>query len=278
MVPPRPPGRGERQHPGGLAAVAYRIFLLGVSPPIVRWSLWPGLVGDERGVVAETAARRAARSTSVPSQRASKICSCAVGVDSLRGRRRRRRGGCRRRHRLRAAACRGSLVAGLVSGIAGGVDPRCAAEALGLDPRVVGERSLAGGGVGGARLDQRVGLEALAGLRWQLDRRATAAARPPAAVPSISAACGGCGWRGWSRRFAQAASAPAPPAGGAIPSSASAPQLIEGGPRERRPLGRHLDLDQAAVAGHHHVGVDFGAGSPRRSRGRRARGRRPCRR
>src|SRR3954452_15770984 len=37
-------------------------------------------------------------------------------------------------------------------------------------------------------------------------------------------------------------------------------QLVERGAGERRPLRRRLHLDQAAVAGHHHVGVDFGVG------------------
>src|SRR3954468_13169326 len=37
-------------------------------------------------------------------------------------------------------------------------------------------------------------------------------------------------------------------------------KLVKGGARERGPLRRRLHLDQAAVAGHHHVGVDFGIG------------------
>src|SRR4051812_18374183 len=37
-------------------------------------------------------------------------------------------------------------------------------------------------------------------------------------------------------------------------------KLVKGGARERGPLRRRLHLDQAAVAGHHHVGVDFGVG------------------
>src|SRR4051795_2264687 len=37
-------------------------------------------------------------------------------------------------------------------------------------------------------------------------------------------------------------------------------QLVERGARERGALRRRLHLDQTAVAGHHHVGVDFGMG------------------
>src|SRR3954454_22153174 len=46
----------------------------------------------------------------------------------------------------------------------------------------------------------------------------------------------------------------------ADPELGQAQQLIERSARERRPLRRRLHLDQAAVAGHHHVGVDFGVG------------------
>src|SRR5947199_5636590 len=37
-----------------------------------------------------------------------------------------------------------------------------------------------------------------------------------------------------------------------------AQKLVKRGARERGPLRRRLHLDEAAVAGHHHVGVDFG--------------------
>jgi hypothetical protein len=37
-----------------------------------------------------------------------------------------------------------------------------------------------------------------------------------------------------------------------------AEQIVQRGARERRPLGGRLHLDQAALAGHHHVGVDLG--------------------
>src|SRR4051794_24695423 len=37
-------------------------------------------------------------------------------------------------------------------------------------------------------------------------------------------------------------------------------KLVQRGARERRPLRRRLHLDEAAVAGHHHVGIDFGVG------------------
>src|SRR5882757_10010668 len=37
-------------------------------------------------------------------------------------------------------------------------------------------------------------------------------------------------------------------------------QLVQRGARKRRPLGRRLHLDQAALAGHHDVGVDLGVG------------------
>src|SRR3954464_11871654 len=46
----------------------------------------------------------------------------------------------------------------------------------------------------------------------------------------------------------------------ADPELGQAQQLIQRGARERRPLRRRLHLDEAAVAGHHHVGVDFGVG------------------
>src|SRR6188768_183749 len=39
-----------------------------------------------------------------------------------------------------------------------------------------------------------------------------------------------------------------------------AQQLVQRGAGERRPLRRRLHLDQAAVAGHHHVGVDLSVG------------------
>ena len=42
------------------------------------------------------------------------------------------------------------------------------------------------------------------------------------------------------------------------PALGEAEQLVERGAGERRALGRRLHLDQAAVAGHHHVGVDLG--------------------
>src|SRR3954447_5191356 len=46
----------------------------------------------------------------------------------------------------------------------------------------------------------------------------------------------------------------------ADPKLGQTQQLVQRGAGERRPLRRCLYLDQAAVAGHHHVGVDFGVG------------------
>src|SRR3954464_399850 len=44
----------------------------------------------------------------------------------------------------------------------------------------------------------------------------------------------------------------------ADPELGQAQQLVERGAGERRPLRRRLHLDQTALAGHHHVGVNFG--------------------
>ena len=59
------------------------------------------------------------------------------------------------------------------------------------------------------------------------------------------------------------------------PRAGERQQLVEVGPGERGALGRGLHLHQPALAGHHDVGVDLGASSPRSSRGRAAGGRRP---
>ena len=56
-----------------------------------------------------------------------------------------------------------------------------------------------------------------------------------------------------------------------MPAAGEREQLVERGARERGALGGRLHLDQPAVAGHHHVGVDLGAWSPPSSRGRAAR-------
>ena len=123
---------------------------------------------------------RAARSSRRPSQRASKTCSAPVVVDQ----------GDRADVGGAAVAAGGvdfaqqlvevDLVAGALAGVAGRVDPRGAAEVLGVDAGVVGDRDLAGRLVRGPRLDQRVGGEAVAVLgrhlearrqRLQLDRR-----------------------------------------------------------------------------------------------------------
>ena len=82
---------------------------------------------------------------------------------------------------------------------------------------------------------------------------AAAPARPPAAARAARAACACCRWRRSSARYPLLGLAEAldPPLG-------EAEQLVERGARERRALGRRLDLDQAALAGHHDVGVDLG--------------------
>src|SRR6186997_62299 len=127
-----------------------------------------GLVGDEDGVVAEAAAAAALAQQRALAAGFEEVLVAALVDEGDRadvGGAAVAVGGRDFAQQLRQVL----LVAGAFAGVAGGVDPGGAAEVGGFDPRVVGDRRPAGRGMAGAGLDQRVGLEAVARLRRQLD-------------------------------------------------------------------------------------------------------------
>ena len=145
--------------------------------------------------------------------------------------------------------------------------PGRSAERARGDPRIVGDHRAADCRVRGARLDQRVVGEGLAGLRRQLDLGRQAATSSTASRISASSRSL------WSLRVAttrrgRSAISPAgsrrrPRPGlarGAAIAGSARPRSWSSEARETgRPLGGRLDLDQPAVAGHDDVGVDLGA-------------------
>ena len=142
------------------------------------------------GVVA---GRRPGRSRSRPSPRGSRDQRALAAALEERARcRRRRRGRSRRRRRRERSSCARELreqqlevllVGRVRAGEAGRVHAGAPAERRGRDPRVVGDRRLAGRRVRGARLDQRVVGEGLARLRGQLDlRRAAGTSSTPVRI------------------------------------------------------------------------------------------------
>ena len=192
-----------RARPGGAAAVGDRV-LLGVGELGHRAAVGH-VVGHEHRVVAEAAARRAALGDSAPSQRALEQVLGAVG--RRRGRSRRRSAARDAGGRLARAAWRGSRASVACSpGVARGAHAGRAAERLGLDAGVVGDRRRGRSPRAAARalisafsanVSPVLGrqLDAV-GQRLELDARAAAA--------RTRAACGRCGWRARAARRAHA--------------------------------------------------------------------------
>ena len=188
-----------------------------------------------------------------------------------------------RRARRRPRAAPSSLshvvgVGGVLARVAGRVDAGRAAERVDLEAGVVGDRGQAGGLAQRDRLEARVVLER--GRRSRRPRgRRRAAGRARRRVPAssstarISAALSGLAV---ARTNFSGAESPAFRHGrrggggsarssrcsakiSAIPDSAR-PSSWSSSPRENGDaLGGALHLDEAALAGHHHVHVDLGA-------------------
>ncbi len=164
-----------------------------------------------------------------------------------------------------AATGRGDLAQELVevlvvacagTAVTGRVDSGPAAERDGADPRVVGDRRLPGRGVRGLRLVERDRGEVITVLGRQLDpvrqRLQLDPGQQLAHLAQLVPIAGGEDQRSGYPLLHLAQSRD--------PHLGEPEQLVEMGAGERRALGRRLHLDQAAVAGHHHVGVDLGAG------------------
>ena len=272
--PPPPAPRCAASMPRGAAAVADRVLLgraqLGHRALVVG----AGVVGDEGRVVAEAAARRA-RSLDQPALAARlEDVLGAVRVDQ----------GQRADVGGAAVAAGGGdlaqqlvqvlLVAGALAAVAGRVDPGRAAERR--RPRSRSRRRSPPRRSPRARPApcQRVRGEAVAVLGRQLEPRPAAApARPPAAVRASRAACACCRWRRSSRPLP----APAPPAGGRSP-----PRRGRAARRARRARAASARPSPAPRPGRRRRSSRRWRrprrSSPRSSRGRRAPGRRPCRR
>ena len=241
--------------------------------------------GDEDRVVAEAAlaARRLGHAAL-----AGALDACAARCPARRRRPRRRSAARSRAATSARSLSRFSASVARLAGVAGGAHAGAAAERLGLDAGVVGDRGRAGGGGGGARLDQRVLRERLAGLGRQLDlvgqRLELRVGQQALELAQLVGVAG--------REDEPAMAVRLPPVAAActarrpsMPVLGEREQLVEVGARERRALGGRLDLDEAAVAGHDDVGVDLGARVLRvveveqrhRRRRCRRRPRRPCR-
>ena len=269
----------DDQRAGGAAAVADRVLLLGVELGH-RAARRRGSRRARRPGRSRSRRRRAARWRACPRSGRATTSSRAARLDVGE-----------RAHVRHAAVAVGGhlaqqlgevlLVGGVLAGVARRPDAGRAAERGRLDARVVGDRGRA---------------------RSPPPRRAPCRARSRRrSCPSRAAArtSSGSGSSSYGRissdssrslcslrvartsRTAQPAAAAATASSWAVrsaldPVGGEGEQLVERGARERRALGGGLHLDEAAVAGHHHVRVDLGASSPRSSRGRAARGRRRC--
>ena len=169
-------------------------------------------------------------------------------------------------------------VGGVLARVAGRVHAGRAAERVDLEPGVVGDRGQAG------RLAQRDGLEPRVVLeRRRRSRRprgrrrvgATSSTSSPASSEDgadLAPPCRGWRWRGRTRSGrshrraherrgagGSASSSRCRAKISAIPDSAR-PSSWSSSPRENGDaLGGALHLDEAALAGHHHVHVDLGA-------------------
>ena len=283
-VPPSRSRSPGTQRARRAAAVADRVLLRPApSSAIVRPS--PDVVGHERGVVAEAAARRAARAPARP--RSARATSCARRRRARRRRARRRTppAGRRRAHlaqqlgevllvarvaRRRSAPTRRrgappSARASMPESSATAGMPVAAAAARALPSAFSANVSPVSGG---SSTSSGSGTSSCGASRICRSSRSLCSLRVARTSLTLGAESG-------------ASPAPPPGLGGSrscsMPAGGQRQQLVERRARERRALGRGLDLDEAAVAGHHHVRVHLGASSPPSSRGRAARARRPCR-
>ena len=152
---------------GGAAAVADLVLLCLAQLRHRPLVFGAGVVGDEDRVVAEAAAAAPLAEEATGADRFEDLLG-AFGVDQ----------GEHADVAGAALAARGvdlaqqlvevGFVVGALPRVARRVDPRRATEVVGLDPGVVGEDRGAGRRVGGPRLDQGVGFEAVAVLGRRL--------------------------------------------------------------------------------------------------------------
>src|SRR5215208_7984620 len=143
-----------RQLPGGPAAVTDRMLLrrseLGHRPAVVR----PGVVGDERRVVAEATGstrrvRQRALATALEDRFGAVLVHQGDGTDVG--------------HPpillypdLLEQLGEVLLIGGVLPGVAGRAHPGTPAEPVGRDPRVIGDGRAPGRDMGGSRLPERV--------------------------------------------------------------------------------------------------------------------------
>ena len=183
----RQPGE-QRAH--GASAVADRV-LLGVAQ-LGHRAVGRAVVGQEGGVVAEAALAARLLRERARAALLEDVLLTAGGVDlGERADVRDRAAGRRLAQQLREVLA----VAGVLSRVARGADPRPAAERGRLDPGVVGDRDAPGRGCRRARLAERVLGERRAVLGRQLDARRAAGRSRPRPAPRAArtrAACGRC--------------------------------------------------------------------------------------
>ena len=232
-----------------------------------------GRSGHSRSPIARAAARRAAvrppsKTSSWPSGQARPACarSCAVRAAAPTWP--------RADPRPSSSPRRNRGPRGL--GPVGGIDARRAVQRVDHDPGIVGQRRQTGAGAAAWALIRALPTKVVFGLlrlgqaqcagRDDLDAQAAPAARrSPRSLPALWRAPPPAGRRSKPRIMPPPRSAPRPVARRRFSArSSSATHLVAA---EGRAFGRHLHLDQPAVAGHDEIAIGRRPRCPRDSRG-----------